>query len=63
MEYLIKALQILLKYANSKYIIHCENNKLLADINPELISLEDITELDKLGCYIDEEREGFSCYM
>ena len=58
MEDLIKALQILLKYGNPRNPSHCEHDYFYVDINPELVSKEDIEELDKLGFFVDEEYDG-----
>lgn len=58
MEDLIKALQILLKYDNKEYPCGCEHDYFYIDINPELVSKEDIIELDKLGFSIDQEYGG-----
>lgn len=58
MEDLIKALQILLKYGNPKHPTHCEHDYFYVDINPELVSEEDIKELDRLGFFIDEDYDG-----
>lgn len=64
MEKLIEALQILLKYGNPKYPTHCEHDVLyITDIDPNLISKEDILKLDELGFIVriegqfDEENE------
>lgn len=64
MENLIKALQIFLKYENKKYPTHCEHDYLYINLKPELVSEEDIKELDKLGFFIDEEYggEGFGSF-
>jgi len=62
MEDLIKALQILLKYANKDYNpTHCEHDQLYVgcDIELEKVTKEDITELDKLGFFWDDESDGF----
>lgn len=64
MEDLIKALQIFLKYGNSRNPCSCEHDYFYIDINPNLVSEEDINELDKLGFFIDEEfgGEGFGSF-
>lgn len=49
MEDLIKALQIFLKYGNPHYPTNCEHDELQIDIDPELMSEEDIKDVDKLG--------------
>jgi hypothetical protein len=58
MEDLIRALIIFSKYANPKHPTHCEHDYLYVDVNPELISKDDIKELDKLGFFVDEEYDG-----
>ena len=64
MEDLIKALQILLKYGNPRNPSHCEREYFYVAIDPELVSEEDIKELDKLGFLIDSEYEdeGFGSF-
>jgi hypothetical protein len=64
MEDLIKALQIFLKYGNPYSPCHCEHDYLYIDINPELVSAEDIEQLDNLGFFIDAEYggRGFGSY-
>lgn len=60
MEDLIKALQIFLKYGNPEFPTHCEHDILMiADIDPEKVSEEDIKELDKLGFFISEQYDSF----
>ncbi len=64
MEDLIKALQIFLKYGNLRNPSHCEHDYFYISINPELVSEEDIIELDTLGFFIDQEYggEGFGSF-
>lgn len=64
MEDLIKALQIFLKYGNPRSPSHCERDYFYISINPELVSEEDIIELDTLGFFIDQEYggEGFGSF-
>ena len=57
MEDLIKALQIFLKYGNPKYPTHCEHDELTVDINPGIVSDEDIKILSELGFFVDEEND------
>ena len=60
MENLIKALQIFLKYGNPKYPTHCEHDQLsIMEITKEMVSDEDIEELDKLGFFWSESEECF----
>lgn len=58
MEDLIKALQILLKYGNPSSPSHCEHDYFYVQIDPSLVSKEDIEELEKLGFFIDGEYGG-----
>lgn len=63
MEKLIEALQIFLKYGNPDFPTHCEHDVLFVDINPELVSEEDLKKLDEIGFYPSEENpEGFISY-
>jgi hypothetical protein len=64
MEDLIKALQILLKYGNPRNPSNCEHDYFYVAIDPELVSEEDIKELDNLGFFIDSEYggEGFGSF-
>jgi hypothetical protein len=55
LENLIKALSILLKYENPSWPCFCEHDQFYVGVNPELVSKEDIEELDKLGFFVDEE--------
>lgn len=62
MEDLIKALQIFLKYGNPKRPSHCEHEYLYINIDPKLVSPEDLVELEKLGFSIEENGDGFGSY-
>jgi hypothetical protein len=65
MKDLIKALQILLKYANDDYApTHCEHDMMYigCDIDIEQVSKEDVKELDELGFHWEEEYDGFISY-
>jgi hypothetical protein len=64
MEDLIKALQIFLKYGNPHNPSHCGHDYFYINIDPELVSEEDKTELDKLGFFVDTENngDGFGSY-
>lgn len=64
MEDLIKALQIFLKYGNPHNPSHCEHDYFYININPELVSPEDIGALDELGFFVDSEYggEGFGSF-
>ena len=62
MKDLIKALQILLKYANDDYNpTHCEHGQMYigCKIELETVSKADIKELDELGFFWDNEDDGF----
>lgn len=65
MRDLIEALQILLKYGNYNRPIHCEHDILtICDIDPAIVSKEDIIKLDKLGFKVWDEygEEAFHSY-
>lgn len=62
MEDLIKALQIFLKYGNPPYPTNCSHDELLVDIDPSLVSPEDIEILDELGFFADEDNECFKSF-
>lgn len=51
MSDLIEALQIFLKYGNPKYPTHCNHDELIVNINPTLVSEEDLDKLERLGFY------------
>lgn len=60
---LIKAFQIFSKYSKSKYPTNCSHDLLFVDVNPELVSKEDIKILDTLGFFISQEfDDGFSSF-
>lgn len=55
MEYLIKALQILLKYGNPTHPTHCEHDVLyICGIEPDDVSAEDKVALDELGFFFED---------
>lgn len=56
---LIEALKIFLKYGDEEYPTYCEHDVLLVTYDIEGMSEEDINELEDLGFYWDEDREGF----
>lgn len=62
MNKLIKALQIFLKYGNPNYPTHCEHDVLTVDIDPELVSAEDLAMLDELGFFPDVDSGDFKSY-
>jgi hypothetical protein len=65
MKDLIKALQILLKYANDDYgPTHCEHDMLYVgcNIDIEKVTGEDVTKLDELGFLWDDDHDCFISY-
>lgn len=60
MDDLIKALQILRKYANPEYPSNCDHDCFRIHINPELVGIGDIKELEKLGFDVDEDLDCFT---
>jgi hypothetical protein len=59
MEDLIKAITNLFKiWQPKKTQAIVKHDYFYVDINPELVSKEDIKELDKLGFFVDEEYDG-----
>ena len=62
MKDLIKALQILLKYADDSHNpTSCSHDEFYVDcgIDPENVSKADLKELDELGFIPDDENGGF----
>lgn len=57
MEDLLKAIQIFLKYGNPVNPTHCEHDVMRVNINSEIVSEEDLKELNKLGFFPDDEFE------
>jgi len=55
MKKLIKALKIFLKYGNPKYPTYCSHECLYVEIDPKLVSEDDIKKLRKLGFNPGEE--------
>jgi hypothetical protein len=65
MKDLIKALQILLKYANNdRNPTYCEHDILHigCGIKLEMVSVDDITKLGELGIFWSDYEEGFISY-
>lgn len=63
MENLIKALQILQKYDNSKYPTHCEHDILyFPRVKPSSVSEEDVKTLQELGIEADFDKNIFYSY-
>jgi len=60
MEDLIKALQIFAKYSTDKYPTICEHDILYVCVEEEMVSEEDVKELDELGFFPHED--GFASY-
>lgn len=59
---LIEALQIFSKYCIAVWPTHCEHDELYVNVDPQYVSEEDKTKLDKLGFYPDGEEECFVSY-
>jgi hypothetical protein len=59
---LIEALTILRKYANPLYPTNCGHDVLGVDVDPSLVSQEDLRRLNALGFYPDDESAGFMSY-
>ena len=63
MDDLIKALQILRKYTDTKYPTHCEHDELtICDVDPSDVSREDIKKLDDLGFFVDSSEDCFRSF-
>lgn len=60
MEDLITALTIFLKYGNPYSPTNCNHDELWVDVDPEIVSADDIKELEELGFIPDDE--GFISY-
>ena len=62
---LVKALQIFLKYGDSRRPCHCEHDILTIcgeEYTKDNISEEDVVELDRLGFFWDEEEDAFQSF-
>lgn len=59
MDDLIKALTILKKYGNPEYPFNCDHDILYVVIDPNIVSVEDREELDKLGFIANDEEGNF----
>jgi hypothetical protein len=63
MEDLIKALQIFVKYGNSKWPTYCEHDELnVVDIEKDKVSDEDIKTLEELGFFWSDGDNCFKSY-
>jgi len=63
MDDLIKAMTIFRKYGNPHNPFHCEHDELMVCVvDPEEVSTEDRTELDKLGFFPSSDGEYFSSF-
>jgi hypothetical protein len=63
MEQLIEALQIFLKYKNSKYPTHCEHDVLyIMEVSKEDVSPEDVRKLKKLGFFWSKDEDCFMSF-
>jgi len=59
---LIEALTLMQKYANPQYPTNCEHDTLWVNVQPELVSPEDVRRLDELGFFPDSDGMGFMSY-
>ena len=60
MSDLIEALQIFLKYGNSKYPTNCSHDELaIMNITKDQVSETDLIRLDELGFFWSEEDGGY----
>ena len=55
MDDLIKALTIFSKYTDTKYPTHCEHDVMMVMVDPNIVSPEDIIELEQLGFDVTED--------
>ena len=62
MEDLIKALQIFLKYDDSKYPTACEHDVMYVCVEPDKVSDEDIVYLQVLGFFADRDIGSFKSF-
>jgi len=62
MDDLIHALMIFRKYSDTQWPTHCEHDVLTVNINPEIVSEEDIALLSDLGFFTDDDDENFKSY-
>ena len=60
MKDLIEALQIFLKYTNTRYPTYCDHDVMyIMDVKPTDVSDDDIKRLNELGFLIDETDDLF----
>lgn len=62
MNDLIEALQIFLKYTDTKYPTHCEHDILTVNVDPALVSKEDKERLHDLDFDADDTYCHFYSY-
>ena len=62
MKDLIEALTIFSEYTDTQWPTNCSHDVLWVDVDPSLVSKEDIKKLDELGFFADEDLEGFSSF-
>ena len=62
MDDLIEALTLLRKYASPPYPTNCEHDTLWVNVDPELVSPEDVRRLDELGFFAAGDGDGFMSY-
>jgi hypothetical protein len=62
---LIEALTIMRKYANPKFPTNCSHDLLYVNVDPELVSREDLDRLSVLGFRPDTEyaSKGFVSFL
>lgn len=62
MSDLLEAIKIFLKYGNPHCPTDCKHDIMYVDINPELVSKEDILLLEGFGFFVDDDDECFYSY-
>lgn len=61
MRDLIEALQIFAKYTEARCPTNCSHDELHVDVDPSIVTSEDMARLDELG-FFPNEYDGFSSY-
>jgi hypothetical protein len=59
---LIRALTIFRKYGNTSYPTVCQHDEMYVLVDPEIVSKDDIIELDLLGFDVDNESTCFKSF-
>lgn len=62
MDDLIKALQIMRKYTDTRYPTNCDHDIMIFNVDVTLVSEEDINELEKLGVKVGEQYGDLTLY-